>query len=131
MRGPTFTCLLLPALVCASPAPRADELCPPIEEIIRAIAATETHAQADVTDRLSCHFPPGLSFNDAAARLDAGGFDLPNRIEPSFYRWNLRGDEFVARRQARGWFSTVEVRIIIHMTDQRIARFAAQYVAGG
>ncbi len=123
--------LLLAVCLCGPSSAKADEDCPPLGRAAEAVAAAQTHAQADVTDRLSCQFPQGMTFNEAAIRLDEGGFEFPNPIERSFFRWNLRGEEFVARRSFRGPGSSAELLIVVHLTDGRIVRFAAHYAAGG
>ncbi|GLK67230.1 hypothetical protein [Hansschlegelia plantiphila] len=126
------TSLLLTLLCSAGVAQHAaaQEACPPMEQAIRAIVATEARARADVTAQMSCYFPIGLSFNDAAIRLDQNRFGLLNRTEPMFFRWRIDGEEFVSRRVIPGFWSNAEIWITIHTANKRINRFAAQYFSG-
>jgi hypothetical protein len=114
-------------LVVAAPATAQD--CRPIDETLRAIAAETIASRADATGRLDCHFPAGLSFNDAARKLEANGFDLLNKTERSFHRWRLPGgEEFVSRRRVSTTRGLAEFRVTVHMQGRRIARFSAQYL---
>jgi len=106
---------------------RAEPDCPELEPAVADIVATEPRARADVSERLSCHFPPGTTFNVAAIRLENAGFGLLNKLERMFHRWPERGDEFVASRWIDGRNSAVEIRVVIHTEGGKITRFAAQY----
>lgn len=113
-------------LLSAAPA-LAQADCPELEPAIADIIATEPRARADVSERLSCHFPPGTTFNVAAIRLENAGFGLLNKLERMFHRWPERGDEFVASRWIDGRNSAVEIRVVIHTEGGKLTRFAAQY----
>lgn len=104
--------------------------CPTIDQAVSVALASETLARTDVTERFRCLFPDGMTFNDAAKLLDAGGFELLNRTERMFHRWKLPGEEFVSRRRFAGARATAEIRVAIHVVDKRIVRFSAQYLSG-
>lgn len=104
--------------------------CPTIDQAVSAVLASETRARSDVTEAFRCLFPDGMTFNQAAKLLDAGGFELLNRTEPMFHRWKLPGEEFVSRRRFVGFGATVEIRVAFHVVDRRIVRFSAQYLSG-
>lgn len=116
------------ALLLLGPSATAQD-CPPIDDILRAVASETVASRADATERLACHFPMGLSFNDTALKLEANGFDLLNKSERSFYRWRLPGgEEFVSRRVVSTSRGPAEFRVTVHMQGRRIARFSAQYL---
>lgn len=107
------------------------QACPPIDAILTAIVAETVASRADATERLACWFPPGLTFNETALRLEANGFDLLNKLERSFQTWRLPGgEEFVSRRFFSTTRGTAEFRVTVHMQGRRLMRFSAQYLAG-
>lgn len=115
-------------LAAASPA-RAQE-CPPIDAVLSAIVSETAARRADVTERLACRFPPGLTFNETALTLEASGFDLLNKVERSFHRWSAPGgEEFVSRRFVSTSRGRVEFRVTVEMQGRRLLRFSAQYLA--
>lgn len=126
MRLKVFLCGL--TLLAAADA-RAQG-CPPIDDILARIVVETTASRADATERLACWFPPGLSFNETALRLEANGFDLLNKLERSFQTWRLPGgEEFVSRRLVATTRGTAEFRVTVHMQGRKLMRFSAQYLA--
>ncbi|RXF68245.1 hypothetical protein [Hansschlegelia zhihuaiae] len=121
----------LVAVLALAVAPQAAtaQSCPPIDQALAEIMARERAQRADVTERLACHFPPGMSFNEAAMLLDGNGFDLLNRTERMFHRWPIGGQEFTSERIVGGGSSRALFRVTIHTLDKKIARFSAQYYA--
>lgn len=121
--------LVVAALVAGPGAARADD-CPPVEAVLASLVAETTARRADVTERLACRFPAGISFNETALALEAAGFDLLNKVERSFHRWRTPGgEEFVSRRIVRTTRGAVEFRVTVEMQGRRLVRFSAQYLA--
>jgi hypothetical protein len=120
--------LLALSLACATAA-RADPACAPIDQALASVMATEQRARADATDALRCHFPAGMTFRDAAILLDRNGFDMLNEVEQSFWIFDVRGREYLSKRIVAAGRTTAEFRIVIHIENDRIVRFAAQYFA--
>jgi hypothetical protein len=119
------------AALALAPQPAAAQGCPPIDAILATVVLETVASRADVTDRLACHFPPGLTFNGTALTLEANGFDLLNKVERSFQTWRtLGGEEFVSRRVVATSRGPAEFRVTVHMQNRKIARFSAQYLAG-
>lgn len=110
--------------------PAGAQECPPIDAILSVVASETIAQRADVTERLACHFPPGLSFNDASMKLEASGFDMLNKVERSFHRWRTPGgEEFVSRRIVATTRGPVEFRVTVEMQGRRLVRFSAQYLS--
>lgn len=119
------------ALALGVSGPAAAQDCQPVDAILSIIVSETVAQRADVTERLACHFPTGLSFNDAATRLEANGFDLLNKVERSFHRWRTPGgEEFVSRRIVATTRGSAEFRVTVEMQGRRLVRFSAQYLAG-
>lgn len=121
---------LLAIALAALAAPAHAQECPPVSAILTAIESETVAQRADVTDRLACHFPPGLTFNQTAIRLEASGFDLLNKVERSFHRWrSIGGEEFVSRRLIMTSRGRIEFRVTVEMQGRKLLRFSAQYLA--
>lgn len=118
-------------LVLTASGTRAQERrCPPIDAVLSAIVSDTAARRADVTERLACRFPPGLTFNETAMTLEANGFDLLNKVERSFHRWRAPGgEEFVSRRFVATSRGRAEFRVTVEMQGRRLLRFSAQYLA--
>ena len=121
---------LLAIALAAFPASAHAQDCPPVGAILSAIVSETVAQRADVTERLACHFPPGLTFNETAIRLEANGFDLLNKVERSFHRWrSIGGEEFVSRRLIMTGRGRIEFRVTVEMQGRKLLRFSAQYLA--
>jgi hypothetical protein len=121
---------LLAIALAALSAPAQAQDCPPVAVILTAIVSETVAQRADVTERLACHFPPGLTFNQTALKLEANGFDLLNKVERSFHRWrSIGGEEFVSRRLIMTSRGQVEFRATVEMQGRKLLRFSAQYLA--
>lgn len=129
MRLKVFLCGLT-LLAAAGGGPARAQGCAPIDDILARVIAETVAQRADATERLACHFPPGLTFNETALRLEANGFDLLNKLERSFQTWRLPGgEEFVSRRLVATTRGTAEFRVTVHMQGRKLMRFSAQYLA--